>query len=449
MARKILTGGQINSILNEISGVRGREGSAAEATGAIRSSPGRETDLEALLGATRLGTIVTDEYGRIRKWNRSAERLLGSILKTLRGRTVSRLSADPGSFTRFMSSLLECGEAEGRLRLTKEEDTLDLHLAARVLKDLSGPILGTVFILDQKPDERTLSTSNRLSEADSPADLWQLETALRESESAFRDLARDEGCSTVFILQDARFVFANKQAEALFNRTAGDLSGRSFQSCTSRGNTDPEEWISVLETGKGGFYRQEMIMELADDRRVLELIALRTRFRGRTAVLGSMVDITRQKIGMLYQDHILLHDLETDLPNAKFFRMSLARALERCERYERLLGLIHLCFRRGSSSMTESSLFTEKIGGRLKEVLRSPDLICRISWNGFAVLLEELQGRRDVSLVASRMMRELNRSFAEQSQNGNSWSVGLSVYPFDGKSPEELLKTSQNAVCRA
>jgi diguanylate cyclase (GGDEF)-like protein len=91
-----------------------------------------------------------------------------------------------------------------------------------------------------------------------------------------------------------------------------------------------------------------------------------------------------------------------------------------------------------------------KFAERLSAAVRLGDTIGRLSGDEFAIALAHLAREDDAGLVAQKLVRELAEPFVI---NGHSVyvsaSVGVSLYPSDGREPDELLKNADTAMYRA
>ena len=68
----------------------------------------------------------------------------------------------------------------------------------------------------------------------------------------------------------------------------------------------------------------------------------------------------------------------------------------------------------------------------------------------FIVVLSELTQAKDAAVVGSKVLQELARPFAIENHDLNiSCSVGISVYPDDGPSLEQLMIRADDAMYHA
>ncbi|MBR9906676.1 MAG: sensor domain-containing diguanylate cyclase [Gammaproteobacteria bacterium] len=89
----------------------------------------------------------------------------------------------------------------------------------------------------------------------------------------------------------------------------------------------------------------------------------------------------------------------------------------------------------------------QAIGPRMKEALRANDVIGRLGGDEFVVLIQQVQQRDDVSLIAEKLLNALQKPFriGELSLQVGA-SVGIAFYPTHGTTAEALLNAADNAM---
>lgn len=89
----------------------------------------------------------------------------------------------------------------------------------------------------------------------------------------------------------------------------------------------------------------------------------------------------------------------------------------------------------------------QAIGPRMKEALRANDVIGRLGGDEFVVLIQQVQQRDDVSLIAEKLLNALQKPFriGELSVKVGA-SVGIAFYPANGTTAETLLDAADNAM---
>jgi len=170
--------------------------------------------------------------------------------------------------------------------------------------------------------------------------------------------------------------------------------------------------------------------------------------------IETLQDITTQRNYELELEHQAKHDGLTSLPNRSLFIDLLNQALAHAERDERFLAVLYVDlddFKMINDSLGHSAgdAFLIEIASRLKESIRVGDTVARIGDDEFAVLLFAPESEGHITDVTQRLMEDLSKAvcFGENTLYARS-SIGISVYPQDGDTPETLIKNADNAMCR-
>ncbi len=176
-----------------------------------------------------------------------------------------------------------------------------------------------------------------------------------------------------------------------------------------------------------------------------------------TDEVGILMADTVQTITKLDEviDHLTNYDAITSLPNRVLFAERLQQALLRTQEKNRLLAVMALKlnnFREINNGMgnSASNQLVRVVAQRLSGSISSLDLLCRISSDEFAIALTELTASEDVVSLCESLLERLALPI---NLNGNQItplaSIGIAIYPFDGDSPEQLLRSAHTAVDEA
>ncbi|MEM3846353.1 MAG: GGDEF and EAL domain-containing protein, partial [Candidatus Parvarchaeota archaeon] len=98
---------------------------------------------------------------------------------------------------------------------------------------------------------------------------------------------------------------------------------------------------------------------------------------------------------------------------------------------------------------TGNSLLIE-IANRLKGSLRSYDKVAKLESDRFGILIKDLKAHEDILVVASKILLDLTKPYNIKNQKISvSFNIGLSLFPKDASSAEELLNKAQTALSDA
>ncbi|MBA3508279.1 MAG: PAS domain S-box protein, partial [Betaproteobacteria bacterium] len=169
-------------------------------------------------------------------------------------------------------------------------------------------------------------------------------------------------------------------------------------------------------------------------------------------VLTTAIDrkIADQKVAYLAQ-----FDSLTGLPNRNLFRDRLAQTLTQAERNGWQVGVVFLDlddFKNVNDTCGHAAgdkLLT-LVAHRLQQSVRSGDTVGRLGGDEFGIVFSNIAEAADANLVAQQVIAALERSFLlDGDEIRISASLGIALYPEDGKGPEVLLKNADTAMYRA
>ncbi len=163
-------------------------------------------------------------------------------------------------------------------------------------------------------------------------------------------------------------------------------------------------------------------------------------------------ELKEQKNILHHQAH---HDALTGLPNRVLFNDRLEQGIERAKRSNSCLALFFIDldhFKEINDSLGHAvgDKVLKVVTQRLTEIIRKEDTLARLGGDEFTVIIEGLDQSQDASLLAEKILKVLKEPIIV---NGNtlyvSSSIGISLYPQDGKNAQDLLKYSDAAMYKA
>ncbi|MGP8270867.1 MAG: putative bifunctional diguanylate cyclase/phosphodiesterase [Terracidiphilus sp.] len=262
----------------------------------------------------------------------------------------------------------------------------------------------------------------------------------------------------VVIVHDNHVLYTNPAFTRMFGYSAEEASGAIL----------PE--LIVPDTRR---HEQEML-ELALDqhgRATIETVRVNKNGALLDVVLQAaplMVDgakigyvLTFRDIGDRKQteaklQHDALHDMLTGLPNRALFLDRLTLALSRrSRRRDQSCGVLFLDMDRfkeinDTQGHAAGDVLLVAIADRLRASLRPQDSACRLGGDEFAVLVDNILEAGDLNVVASRILREMERPFEIFGQLVQiSASIGMALAGPDHTTPEMLIRDADFAMYRA
>ena len=149
------------------------------------------------------------------------------------------------------------------------------------------------------------------------------------------------------------------------------------------------------------------------------------------------------------------YDELTGLANRSLFQDRLARALAWARRHDRLVAVMVLDlngFKAVNDRLGHSAgdRLLNIMAQRLSERLRETDTVARLGGDEFALLIENLAKPEHAALVARKLLDKVAPAVElDQQQVSVTASLGVALYPSDGREPAELLHRADRAMYRA
>jgi diguanylate cyclase (GGDEF)-like protein/PAS domain S-box-containing protein len=228
------------------------------------------------------------------------------------------------------------------------------------------------------------------------------------------------------------------EGEARFKRTDG-----STFICRVRGRRidvgeDDQEWIWSYE---------DVTAEREADARVQRALdELERAVTDRTAQLEE---------AKARAQHLADHDALTGLPNRRLLEDRLTQALAMSQRNREHTAVMFVDLDRfktinDSLGHAVGDVLLKEVSQRLINQLRTGDTICRIGGDEFVLVLPQIKRTSDVAQVAQKVIEQLSAPVAvEERDLVVTPSVGIAVFPDDGRDAETLIRNADAAMYHA
>ena len=168
-----------------------------------------------------------------------------------------------------------------------------------------------------------------------------------------------------------------------------------------------------------------------------------------------VVDLSQNKQTQEKLNHLAYHDALTDLPNQVLFKDRLKQAIALSRRNDQLQAVLLLNLDRfktinDSLGYIAGDQLLQSVAQRLTSCVRESDTVARFGGDEFAILLTQIPRAQDAANVARAIKQTLDQAFLFEDQEiFVSSSIGISLYPQDGRDTGGLLKTAGVALDRA
>ncbi len=169
-------------------------------------------------------------------------------------------------------------------------------------------------------------------------------------------------------------------------------------------------------------------------------------------MIGTHTDITDRKASEAMIRQQAFFDTLTGLPNRRMLRDRLEQEIKHCKRDAQQLAILFIDldhFKEVNDTLGHDNgdLLLVEAGKRIQSCLRETDTVARMGGDEFTVILTELTDVSRLEPTLQKILRALEQVF----QLGNeqafvSASIGITLYPLDGKDIEDLFKNADQAL---
>jgi diguanylate cyclase (GGDEF)-like protein/PAS domain S-box-containing protein len=291
-------------------------------------------------------------------------------------------------------------------------------------------------------------------------ELMRRELKRREQEIALRETRQrailDTAAEGIITTNNSgRIESFNQAAEAIFGYSAEEVIGTPFLALLC-GKCSPER------CGTGRCHAARLPITCVGAESVgtrkngeefnLTLSVSEATVAGITCSTILLQDVSERHAFESQLAHMATHDALTGLCNRRLYNEQLTQVLAHAERAKSVVGLIFLDldrFKRINDTLGHSvgDELLKEVGVRLHRAVRREDILARLGGDEFTLILPTLRSPPDAAVVAQNILKELERPFSI----GNrelfvSGSLGISLYPEDGRDADELAKNADTAM---
>jgi len=153
--------------------------------------------------------------------------------------------------------------------------------------------------------------------------------------------------------------------------------------------------------------------------------------------------------------HMAGHDYLTGLPNRLMLKDRMAQSVAFAKRHSKKVALLFLDldhFKHINDSLGHAvgDELLKSIAKRLQACVRHSDTVCRQGGDEFVVLLNEVEEVHDAVLTTEKIIEAMGLPYLVSGRQLNvSFSIGISVYPDDGKDLDTVARKADAAMYQA
>ena len=170
---------------------------------------------------------------------------------------------------------------------------------------------------------------------------------------------------------------------------------------------------------------------------------------------GFIEDITKVKLNREKLEYLANHDPVTNLPNRLLFNDRLRRMMVNAGRSHSvvvvaLIDLDNFKLINDTFGHNRGDELLQTVAQRMQSCLRESDTVARLGGDEFVLLLSGENRGEAVSLAVQRVLKAVARPWQFDTQELSvSCSIGVSIFPRDGRDVQTLLKNADAAMYKA
>ncbi len=442
------------------------------------------TYLSAIMNNMANGLLVSDQEGRIRRYNPVLLNMFGLSSSDVEDQTVSellgegfgRLVACPGSNrpggpvrgNRETEVLSKTGEllpvevTVSTVNLGGEMNVICIVRDISERRQVEEANRRAHELLEQKVEERTqeLKRANVQLKLEA-AERSVVGEALRKAEAKYRAIFENAIEGIYQTTPEGCFISANPALARIFGYESPDEFIGSVSAIGSQLYVDSKVRKEFLERIERDGEIKDFVSEVRRKDGSIIWVAENARKvadkNGETLYYeGSVEDITLRKATESELKHQAFHDPLTSLPNRMLFLDHLHMALERSKRRKGyLFAVLYLDLDRfkiinDSLGHNIGDELLAAVSFILQESVRGMDTVARFGGDEFAILLEDIEAPREAVKIARRILSDISTPFHLQGHEVfTSASIGIVLVTEGYERPESILRDADTAMYRA
>lgn len=237
--------------------------------------------------------------------------------------------------------------------------------------------------------------------------------------------------------------------EELYELKAWDLkpeiSHDEFLSCVEPLRNGEREQINFETLHKrkdGSTYPVEVRLQLSSEEKPPVYVAM-------------VLDISERRKAEEQLNYLAYYDNLTGLPNRRLFIDRLQQAMKEANRNEKLVAVLFIDldhFKKINDSMGHETgdILLKEAAQRLRNCVRESDTVARLGGDEFTLVLTSMEHANNAVNVAEQILDNLSKPFHIKSIDlFVTASIGVTLYPLDDNSADELLRDADTAMYHA
>ncbi len=289
----------------------------------------------------------------------------------------------------------------------------------------------------------------------------QLSIQQKESDATIRKLssAVEQGMNAILITNAEGVIeYVNAEFVRLSEFKPADLVGKS-QHSFKNAMVDEQDYQSILDAlQKQTKWQGEVLNKRKDGSSywtILSVSGIRNELDELTHILWSSIDNTQLHEAQETINKLAFYDSLTGLANRRLLKDRLDRALIAAKRHEERVAII-MCdldnFKMINDSLGHDAgdELLKQLSYAMKSVIREDDLVARLGGDEFVIILDGIANMDEIIDIAGNLLELIEQPIELlRTKVAVSASLGITIYPEDGRYSSELLRNADLAMYHA
>lgn len=408
----------------------------------------------AMSDACPLGIFVSDPQGNCIYTNAAYHSISGQTFEETLGTNWTsaihpedRLKAisEWGDAVRSHSKFV----AEVRF-LRKDKSVIWTRLNAAMIRtnDINNKSLGYVQIVENIHERKTIEKILRVSEE-----------IIYEQQERAQVTLNSIGDGVLTINLAGKVTYLNRVAEMMTGWSLNDSLGLPVEEVFALVDAETRKALSPLSSP----HKSDETVKLQSNYLLVSRDGIESSIEfsvspihtRKNEVAGSAIvfhDVSETRAIAQKMLYMAQHDFLTGLANRALLVERLTRAIGLAQRKKKQVALLFIDldnFKQINDTMGHAigDKLLQSVAKRLTETVRATDTVCRQGGDEFVVLLTEIEHCRDAAQVAEKLIAEFALPHViHKFELDVTLSIGVSVYPDDGKDVESLFQHADAAM---
>ncbi|QNI31600.1 diguanylate cyclase [Alloacidobacterium dinghuense] len=171
-----------------------------------------------------------------------------------------------------------------------------------------------------------------------------------------------------------------------------------------------------------------------------------------TGIAITSRDVTEHRRRSDHVNYLAHHDHLTGLANRMLLHERLRLAILRAQNHDQKVAIFLVdidYFKQINDSLghADGDVLLATVGQRLLSSVRESDTVARMGGDEFVIVMPEFRTTENVEHCAQQIMRNASQPMAISGREVSlTLSIGISIFPEGGRTPEELLRNADTAM---